>query len=413
MENYVMAVDIGSTKIAAFLGRVADRQIVVEEHHAVPSQGVLRGEVANVEDTVMSIKQCLGGLRGKLDARGLNVNVTEVVVGIAGRHIECRKETLSKFRQRHKSPVSARELAEMKGDVKKIPLKAGAKILDVFERGITIDGEQQSQPVGCVGAMLAVSYLVVTGEIGAIKRIEDCVGRCELNINKLMLEPVASANAVLTRDETKQGVALLDIGGGTSDLIIYHDDRVCDLAVITCGGVLITKDIMHTCGLTYAQAEQLKCDHGACLASEASERRRYAFASGAESTLSEKTLATIIQKRVEQIVDAVGYIIEQNGRDKVRSIVLTGGGSRLKHLPQLVSLHTGLDVRVGYPTVQVATESCDLAPEYATAVGLMMNASNVPMKQNGRVPWYSSIKSSLEGVMGAFDSAFKEDNSRM
>jgi cell division protein FtsA len=403
-----MAIDIGSTKIAAFLGCIVNKRVVVKAHHAVPSMGVLRGEVAKVEDTIESIKCCLAGLSKKLSAQGLSINVTEVVVGIAGRHIECRKETLSKVRKQPKSPISEKELSDLKSDVERIPISAGAKILEIFERSFTLDGELQSKPVKCLGAKLEVSYLAVIGELSAIKRIEDCIGRCELNISRLMLEPTASAHAVLTRDEVEQGVALLDIGGGTSDLILYHDNRVYDLAVIPCGGVLITKDIMHTCGLAYAQAEALKCKHGGCLESEASERRQFVFAAGAEAALSEKTLAAIIQKRMEEIIDAVKYIIEQNGRDKVKSIVLTGGGARLKHLPQLVSLHTGLEVRVGYPTVQTVTESCDLAPEFSTAVGLMMNA---PQKQNGQNHLQELLSSIKKGVLDGIDNVFKkEDN---
>jgi cell division protein FtsA len=229
------------------------------------------------------------------------------------------------------------------------------------------------------GIRLEANFHIVIGNISSAKNIEKCINRVGMQIQDLVLEPLASSSAVLTDDEKEAGVALVDIGGGTTDIAVYHDGIIRHTAVIPFGGYVITKDIKEGCAILEKQAEVLKMKHGSALGDFAAENRVIAIPgiSGRESKeISEKSLAFIIQSRMEEILDAVMFEIENSEyADRLSAgIVITGGGAMLKHLPQLVRFKTGMDVRIGYPNEHlVGTVSDDVnQPMYATSVGLLM-----------------------------------------
>lgn len=405
-NSYVTAVDIGTTKIAAVTGRVTPTgRILIENQHCTFSQGVSKGIVVNVEDTADSIRSCLDEL-----CRKQGVYPSRVVVGIAGRHIESRQSGAQRIRQNPRKLISEEEVNALRQQMYSIALKPGQQILHVIPQEHVVDGMPVLKAAGCPGNVLVGSYHIVVGDASAMENIRMCVERCELTMDNLVLEPIASANAVLSEEEKDAGVVLLDIGGGTSDMLIYYKNIVRSTVVIPRGGEVITNDIREVCRVSAQMAERLKCLYGACFSECCSENTIIPFyrdtAGREQSSINQKTLAEIIDERMEQIIDAVSYTIRESGYERdVASIVLTGGGSLLKNLPQLFKLRTGLDVRVGYPRVQVGSKPYALSPIMATSVGLMMSGYKGERTGKSRIgnilgalPFVEKIKSGLENI---------------
>jgi cell division protein FtsA len=371
-NSYVTAVDIGTTKIAAVIGSVTPTgRILIETQQCAFSQGVNKGIVVNVEDTAASIRRCLDELYRKQGVRP-----GRVVVGIAGRHIESRQSSAQRIRTNPRKLITEEEVNALRQQMYNIVLKPGQQILHVIPQEYIVDGMPVAKAAGCPGNVLVGNYHIVVCDTGAMENIRMCIERCGLTMDHLVLEPIASASAVLTGEEKDAGVVLLDIGGGTSDMLIYHKNIVRSTVVIPSGGEVITRDIREVCRVSTQMAERLKCEYGSCFSECCSEDTIIPFyrdtAGREQSSITQRTLAEIIDERMEQIIDAVNYTIRESGYEKeVAGIVLTGGGSLLKNLPQLVKLRTGLDVRVGYPKVQVESKPYALSPIMATSVGLM------------------------------------------
>jgi cell division protein FtsA len=256
----------------------------------------------------------------------------------------------------------------------------GEEIIHVLPQNYIVDSETGvKNPVGMSGRRLEANFHIVIGQIASAKNIEKCINRVGLKVNQLILEPLASSSAVLTDDEKEAGVALVDIGGGTTDVAVFYDDSIRHTAVIPFGGNVVTKDIKEGCKILHRQAEALKTQFGSALGDLAPDDKVVTIPgiNGREpKEISFKNLAYIIQMRMEEIIDAVMFEIENSGcMDKLSAgVVLTGGGALLKHLSQLVRFHTGMDVRIGYPIEYLA---CDPAaeinkPQYATSVGLLL-----------------------------------------
>jgi cell division protein FtsA len=246
------------------------------------------------------------------------------------------------------------------------------------------------------GKRLEGNFHIVIGQIASAKNISKCINRVGLNVEELILEPLASSEAVLTEDEKEAGVALVDIGGGTTDIAVFYDDIIRHTAVIPFGGNVVTKDIKEGCSILGRQAESLKITFGSALGDLAQEDKIVTIPgiSGRDpKEISFKSLAYIIQSRMEEIIDAAMFEIENSGvLDKLSAgIVFTGGGALLRHLPQLVKFRTGLDVRVGYPVEQLATESIEEVnqPMYSTSVGLLLkgyeNKRKVSIDRSGEI----------------------------
>ncbi|MDR3367033.1 MAG: cell division protein FtsA [Prevotellaceae bacterium] len=373
-NSYVTAIDIGTTKIATVIGSVTSRgRILVEEQQCTFSRGVSRGLVVNVEDTADSIRDCLDKLYEKRSVRP-----DRVVVGIAGRHISSRQSSAKRIRKKPGTLITESEVNDLKQDMYNIALPAGQKILHVIPQEYVVDGMPVAKAVGCPGNELVGNFYIVVSDANAVENIKMSIERCGLTMDSLMLEPIASANAVLTGAEKEAGTVLLDIGGGTSDMLIYYKNIVRSTVVIASGGQVITSDIRDACKISLQMAERLKCQYGACFSEYCSGDIIIPYyrdtAARDQGVISQKLLAEIIDERMEQLIDAVKYTIAESGYEReISSIVLTGGGAQLRHLPQLFKLRTGLDVRVGYPIVQIDNKDYTLKPTMATSVGLMMN----------------------------------------
>jgi len=381
--NLIAAIDIGTTKIVAIVGRkTEDDKLELLGMEQVPSTGVKRGVVLNIDETVSSIKLAISRIEEKL-----NIQLTDVYVGIAGQHIKSLRNRGYRFIE-NGLEITKEDVDHLFDDNYKIPVEAGEKIMHVIPQDYIVDNEMGvKNPVGMSGRRLEGNFHIVLGRIASVKNIEKCIRRVALQLNDLILEPLASSKSVLTEEEKEAGVVLVDIGGGTTDVAIFYDGIIRHTAVIPFGGNVVTSDIKEGCSVLYKQAESLKVQFGSAMGDAAREDMVVTIPgiSGWEpKEISFRSLAYIIQARMEEIIDYVTYQIETSGcYDRVGSgIVLTGGGALLKNLPQLIKFRTGLDVRIGLP------DSClvgDLPPEahmpnYSTSIGLVLSAMERPRR---------------------------------
>lgn len=375
-DQIVAAVDIGTTKIVTIVGRITenDKLEVLGIGKAV-SKGVKRGVVLNIEETVNAINTTV-----KRAQEMSNVHFTDVFVGIAGQHIKSLRNRGYINRDSYEDEITRDDIRRLIEDMHKIPVDMGEEILHVLPQNFIVDNETDvKNPVGMSGKRLEANFHIVVGQIASAKNIEKCINRANLDVKQLVLEPLASSEAVLTNDEKEAGVAIVDIGGGTTDVAVYYDEIIRHTAVIPFGGNVVTRDIKEGCSILQRQAESLKMQFGSALGDLAKDDKVVTIPgiSGREpKEISFKSLAYIIQSRMEEIIDAVMFEVENSGyMDKLAAgIVLTGGGAMLKHLPQLVKFKTGMDVRLGYPTERLVKESDQEVnqPMFSTSVGLLL-----------------------------------------
>jgi cell division protein FtsA len=375
-DQIVGAIDIGTTKIVTLIGKMNDSgRLEILSMAKTESKGVKRGVVQNIEETVIAITKTVQ--EAELKA---GVKLSEVFVGIAGQHIRSVKNRGYINRNSYEDEITREDIKMLENDMFKIPIDVGEEIIHVIPQSYIVDNEPGVKtPVGMSGKRLEANFHIVIAQIASAKNIEKCVNRAGLKVKNLILEPLASSESALTDDEKEAGVALVDIGGGTTDIAVYYDDIIRHTAVIPFGGNVITKDIKEGCAILQRQAEMLKLQFGSALGEMAEEDKVVSIAGIAgrdPKEISFKSLAYIIQSRMEEIFDAVTFEIENSGyMDKLSAgIVITGGGALLKHLPQLVKFKTGMDVRVGFPNEHL---SAGVSPEvnqpmYATAVGLVL-----------------------------------------
>ncbi len=375
-EQVIGAIDIGTTKIVTIIGKKNDNgRLEILAMAKTESKGVKRGVVQNIEETVAAILKTVQ--EAELKA---GLKLTEVFVGIAGQHIRSIKNRGYINRNSYEDEITRDDIKMLENDMRKIPIDVGEEIIHVIPQSYIVDNEPGVKaPVGMSGKRLEANFHIVIAQIASAKNIEKCVNRAGLKVKGLVLEPLASSEAVLTDDEKEAGVAIVDIGGGTTDIAVYYDDIIRHTAVIPFGGNVITKDIKEGCSILQRQAELLKIQFGSALGEMAEEDKVVSIAGIAgrdPKEISFKSLAYIIQSRMEEIFDAVTFEIENSGyMDKLSAgIVITGGGALLKHLPQLVKFKTGMDVRLGYPNEHLAANvPNDInQPMYSTSIGLVL-----------------------------------------
>ncbi len=380
-SNLVAAIDIGTTKIVAIVGKKAeDGRLEMLGMEQVVSTGVKRGVVLNIDETVKSVQQAVTRIELKL-----NLKLSDVFVGIAGQHIKSLRNRGYRFIESG-NDITQAEVDQLFDDNYKIPVEPGEKIMHVIPQDYIVDNEMGvKNPVGMSGRRLEGNYHIVLGRIASVKNIEKCIRRVGMKLNDLILEPLASSKSVLSDEEKEAGVVLVDIGGGTTDVAVLYDGIIRHTAVIPFGGNVVTSDIKEGCSVLSRHAEALKVQYGSAMGDLASEDTVVTIPGmeGWESKeISLKSLAYIIQARMEEIIDYVMYQIENSGfYDKVGAgIVLTGGGALLKDLPQLIKLRTGMDVRLGIPFKEVVANMPEMAlkPMYSTSIGLLLSALEQP-----------------------------------
>jgi len=374
-SELVVGLDIGTTKIAAMVGRKNEfGKVEILGIGKTESLGVNRGVVVNIEQTVASIRTAVA-----MAADKANVDIGEVIVGIAGQHIKSMQHRGMITRQSLDDEVSQKDVDNLIDNMHRLVMSPGEEIIHVIPQEYIIDLETGiKNPIGHAGIRLEGNFHIITGQVSAVKNIFKCVNRGGLETVDLHLEPLASADAVLSDEEKEAGVVLVDIGGGTTDVAIFYDGIIRHTAVIPFGGNIITEDIKEGCGIIKTQAEQLKVRFGSSLAQENQENEIISIPGlrgRPHKEISIKFLAQIIQARMEEILEFVLFEIKSSGFERKLSagIVVTGGGSLLKHLPQLVMLTTGMDCRIGTPNEHLAGSDDELKnPLYATGVGLVM-----------------------------------------
>ncbi len=375
-DQVVAAIDIGTTKIVSIAGKLNEKgKLEIMGVSRAESKGVKRGTILNIEETVNAIQRTVDEAW-----KQAGINIKEVFVGIAGQYIKSIRNRGYINRDSYDAEITREDIYALIMDMHKIPIDTGEEIIHVLPQSFIVDNEHGiKNPVGMNGKRLEANFNIVIGQQASAKNIEKCVGRAGLRITDLILEPLASAEATLTEDEKEAGVVLIDIGGGTSDLVVYYDGIIRHTAVIPFGGNVVTEDIKKGCSILLRQAEMLKRQFGSALGEIAPEDKVVTIPgiSGREpKEISFKSLAYIIQSRMEEIIDAALFEIEGSGYyDRLSAgVVLTGGGALLKHLNQLVKFKTGLDVRIGYPNEHLAADTNPEInhPTYSTAVGLIL-----------------------------------------
>ncbi len=399
-SDVAIALDIGTTKVCAIAGR-RDRhgKLEVLGFGKVASEGVLRGVVSNIEKTVNAISEALASAQ-----RSAGMDFKVVHVGIAGQHIKSLQHRGILTRDNDHTEISRRDIDRLVSDMYKLVLPPGDKILHVIPQEYTVDNEQGiTDPIGMSGIRLEANFHIITGQISASNNIYRCVERTGLRVANMTLEPIASAAAVLNEEEKEAGVALVDMGGGTTDITIFKDGIIRHTAVIPFGGNVITKDIKEGCTVMGQQAEQLKIKFGSALADEVYDNRIISIPGlrGRDhKEISEKNLARIIQARAEEILDYVLWEIRRSGFEHklIAGIVLTGGGALLNHIDKLAEYHAGMSTRVGVPVEHLAHGYHEQlsSPIYATGVGLLMKG--LDDLEAGRVLQPETVKEEEEEV---------------
>jgi cell division protein FtsA len=378
MNEIAVALDIGTTKICAIAGRLNEYgKIEVLGVGTVKSEGVSRGVVVNIDKTVRSIREAV-----EKAERNAGCKFKFVHVGIAGQHIKSLHHHGLLTRDNSQDEISEDDVRKLIRDMHKLVLPPGVRILHVIPQEFTVDNERDIiDPVGMAGIRLEANFHIITGQITASRNIMKCVEKAGLEVADMTLEPIASSAAVLSDEEKEAGIVLVDIGGGTTDVTVFKDGIIRHTGVVPFGGNVITKDIQAGCGVLMNQAEKLKVKFGSALADEIYDNRIITIPgiNGREpSEISEKNLSRVIMARVEEVFDHVLFEIKRSGyEDKLLAgIVLTGGGSMLRHIELLSNYHTGMHTRIGKPIEHLAhgyTEQL-ASPIYATAVGLLKNS---------------------------------------
>ena len=377
-QPIIVGLDIGTTKIAAIAGRKNEfGKLEILGFGRANSNGVKHGQVLNIDETIKAIRTALDNCY----TSNPDLEINEVYVGIAGHHIKSLQTRGDIVRQQTDDEITQREIDQLIADQYKTYIPAGDQIIDVIPQEFTVDNFQNiPNPIGYGGVKVGANFHIITGDKNAIRNINRAVEKSGLRTKDLVLQPLASAAAVMGQEDLEAGVAIVDIGGGTTDLAVFYEGILKHTAVIPFGGENITNDIKTGLGVLKTQAEQMKVQFGSALANE-TKMNAYITIPGLRGMpakeISVKNLANIIQARMSEIMDFVTYHLKQVGLDNRMlngGVVLTGGGSQLRHLIQLTEYVTGLNARIGFPTEHLAAGHIEelAKPTYSTCIGLIL-----------------------------------------
>src|SRR5687767_5472020 len=377
-QPIIVGLDIGTTKIAVIAGRKNEYgKLEILGFGRSNSNGVKHGQVLNIDETIKAIRTALENCY----ASNPNLEVAEVYVGIAGHHIKSLQTRGDIVRHDTDNEISQKEIDQLIADQYKTYIPAGDQIIDVIPQEFTVDNFQNiPDPIGYGGVKVGANFHIITGDKNAIRNINRSVEKSGLLTKDLVLQPLASSAAVMAQEDMEAGVAIVDIGGGTTDLAVFYEGILKHTAVIPFAGENITNDIKTGLGVLKQQAEQMKVQFGSALADEA-KANAYITIPGLRGMpakeISVKNLANIIQARMMEIMDFVTYHLKQVGLDNKMlngGIILTGGGSQLKHLIQLTEYVTGLNARIGLPTEHLSGGHIEelAKPTYSTCIGLIL-----------------------------------------
>ena len=386
----IVGLDIGTTKIACIVGRINEYgKVEIIGVGRSESLGVRSGVVSNINLTVESIERAVS-----IAIEKAGVEIGEVVVGIAGQHIRSlqHRGILTRKNNQKDEEISQHDIDSLVEDMHQLVMNPGEEIIHVLPQEYIVDNEHGiKDPIGHSGIRLEANFHIITGKVNAAKNIYKSVSKANLEVHDLVLEPLASSEAVLSDEEKEAGVVLVDIGGGTTDIAVFQDGIIRHTAVIPFGGNIITEDIASGCSILRKHAEQLKIKFGSALGSESMENQIVCipgFSGREPKEISVRNLANIIQARTEEIVEQIIYEIKSSGYEKrlIAGIVLTGGGAMLKNLTQLVEYLSGFETRIGYPNEHLGKGNTEEigSPMYATGIGLVLKGHELNLTRQKR-----------------------------
>ncbi len=403
-RNLVVGLDISTSKVVALvaeLGPDGTMNVLGMGNHE--SKGLKKGVVVNIESTVSGIQRALEEAELMADCK-----IASAFTGIAGSHIRSFNSTgMVAVKDREVSAVDVERAVET---AKAVNIPTDQQILHVLRQEFIIDGQEDvREPVGMSGVRLEVKVHIVTGAVSAAQNIVKCVRRCGLDVNDLILQPLASARAVLSNDERDLGVCLVDIGGGTTDLAIFTHGAIRHTAVIPIAGDQITNDIAMALRTPTAEAETIKMRHGVALRQLADPNEMIevpGIGDRPPRVMSRQTLAEVIEPRAEELFSLVQQVLRESGYEELLSsgIVLTGGSSMMHGMVELGEEIFHMPVRVGVPRYGGGLADVVRSPRYATAMGLLLEGAS--QLQQGRVAKQSG---SVKAVFGRMHDWFQRN----
>src|SRR5512146_657130 len=371
-KNLVGGLDIGTSKIVAIVGEVKpDGMLEVIGMGMHESSGMKKGMVVNIEATVGAIQRALEEAELMADCK-----IHEVYTGIAGSHIRgINSRGMVKIKEKE---VAVSDIERVVETASSISLPGDQQILHILEQEFSIDGQEGiKKPLGMSGMRLEVEVHIVTGAVAAVQNILKCIHRCGLEVNEMILQPLASSKAVLADDEKELGVCLVDIGGGTTDVAIFTNGAIRHTAVIPIAGDQITNDIAMALRTPTPDAETIKIRHGVSLRQLADANEMVdvpGIGERAPRVMSRQTLAEVIEPRVEELFSLVQKVLRESGFEELLSsgVVLTGGSAVMRGMVELGEEIFHMPVRVGIPRYTGSLAEVVRNPRYATAVGLLL-----------------------------------------
>ncbi|MFW6289509.1 MAG: cell division protein FtsA [Mariniphaga sp.] len=413
--NFSVVVDIGTSKMAAFAGRKnEDNKIEILGMAKVPSRGIKRGMVLNIDEAAASVTLLMGELEKQMEEKITAVSLTYAAQPMRMMEYKAGRLTTGE------GMVTQSDVDELYKEAQNIQVEAGFRILHIIPQSYIIDGEiTDLSPAGITGRKIEAVFKIISVPEVYLTNFHRVMEKAGLTVDEIVLSPIAMGEAALTYEEKEMGAILLDIGAGTTKLAVYHEGAMIHTAVIPFGGDVVTRDIKEGCSILLKWAEQLKVQYGHALGDFADERKVVTIPghNGWEpKEISFKSLAFIIQARMEEIVDSVYFQIEQTGvADQLGlGIVLTGGTSELNNLVSLVKFRTGMDTRLAHPVFKpVNLDKSFERTNYLTALGLLhMALENAEpaskkavkkikkKKENRFSPWFKNV---VQGVLDYVD----------
>ncbi len=375
MRNLVAAIDLGTTKVVCAVGEKTPSGIQIIAHSQAPSKGVMRGEVINIQQVLNAIKPVISNVENQIGYK-----IQDVYVGIAGQNIRCASNAAQFTRKQPDELITKEEIDELTADMYGSFVQNGEKVLHVIPQSYNIDDFMGiTDPVGMIGQQINANFKLFIGRSNSAQFVNNVINRAGLTLHDIALEPLASARAVLSEEECEIGVAVLDIGGGTSDLLIIQDGIIRHAAVIPFGGNSITEDIRNGCCITSKIAETLKVQYGSCYSAIPSKKSVIIPGIGGRESkeISFSVLTGIIEARMAEILEAADYEIERSGyKSQLQAgLVITGGSSQMLNIRDLASVITGMECRTASPQENISSQSLSdvYHPAQSTIVGLILN----------------------------------------
>jgi cell division protein FtsA len=403
-RNLVVGLDIGTSKVAALVAELApDGALEVLGMGNHDSSGLKKGVVVNIEATVAAIQRALEEAELMADCK-----IASAFTGIAGSHIRSFNSTgMVAVKDKEVSTIDVERAMET---ARAVNIPTDQQILHVLRQEFIIDGQEDvREPVGMSGVRLEVKVHIVTGAVSAAQNIVKCVRRCGLDVNDLILQPLASSRAVLSEDEKDLGVCLVDIGGGTTDLAIFTHGAIRHTAVIPIAGDQITNDIAMALRTPTAEAETIKRRHGVALRQLADPNEMIevpGIGDRPPRALSRQTLAEVIEPRAEELFSLVQQVLRESGYEELLSsgVVLTGGSAVMRGMVELGEEIFHMPVRIGMPRYGGGLADVVRSPRYATAMGLLYEGAE--QLRLGRI---SRQNGSVRAVVGRMQDWFQRN----